>query len=64
MGREGSRRLVVAAAGVMVVQWRRWTGIELMMEAEGSRMGSRRLVVAAAKIIAVQRKRWIRTGAT
>ena len=35
MGREGSKRSVVAVAGVMVVQRRRWIGMELMMGAEG-----------------------------
>ena len=35
VGREGSKRSVVAAAGVMVVQRRRWIGMELMMGAEG-----------------------------
>ena len=34
-GREGSKRLVVAAAGVMVAQRGRWIGMELMMGAEG-----------------------------
>ena len=34
VGREGSKRSVVAAAGVMVVQRRRWIGMELMMGAE------------------------------
>ena len=63
VGQEGSMRLVLAAAGVMVVYRGRWIRMELMMEAEGSRMGSRRLVVAAAKIMAVQRKRWVRKGA-
>ena len=33
MGREGSKRSVVAVAGVMVVQRRRWIGMELKMEA-------------------------------
>jgi hypothetical protein len=55
--------LVGAAAGVTVVQRRRWIGTELMGGREGSKMGSRRLIMAAAKIMAVQRKRWIRTGA-
>ena len=32
-GREGSKRSVVAVAGVMVVQRRRWIGMELKMEA-------------------------------
>ena len=54
---------MVAAAGVMVVQRKRWIGTELAVCREGSKMSSRRLVVAAAKIMAVQRKRWIRTGA-
>ena len=31
--REGSKRLVVVAAGVMVVQRRRWIGMVLMMGA-------------------------------
>ena len=35
VGREGSKRSVVAAAGAMVVQRRRWIGMELMMGAEG-----------------------------
>ena len=35
VGREGSKRLVVAAAGVMVVLRRRCIGMELMMGAEG-----------------------------
>ena len=66
-----------AAAGVMVVQRRRWikTGATWEARAEGqvgplgerrclrTGMGSRRLIMAAAKIMAVQRKRWIRTGA-
>ena len=34
VGREGSKRSVVAAAGVMVVQRRRWIGMKLMMGAE------------------------------
>ena len=34
LDREGSKRLVVVAAGVMVVQRRRWIGMELMMGAE------------------------------
>ena len=34
VGREGSKRSVVAA-GVMVVQRRRWIGMVLMMGAEG-----------------------------
>ena len=63
VGRKGSKRSVVAAAGVTVVQRRRWIGTELMGGREGSKMGSRRLVVAAAEIVAVRRKRWIRTGA-
>ena len=33
VGREGSKRSVVAVAGVMVVQRRRWIGMELKMEA-------------------------------
>ena len=33
VGREGSKRSVVAAAGVMVVQRRRWIGMEQMMGA-------------------------------
>ena len=33
VGREGSKRSVVAAAGVMVVQRRRWIGMKLMMGA-------------------------------
>ena len=35
VGQEGSRRLVVAATGAMVVQQGRWIGMELMMGAEG-----------------------------
>ena len=35
VGREGSERSVEAAAGVMVVQRRRWIGMELMMGVEG-----------------------------
>ena len=35
VGREGSKRSVVAAAGVLVVQRGRWTGMEPMMGAEG-----------------------------
>ena len=35
VGREGRKRSVVVAAGVMVVQRRRWIGMELMMGAEG-----------------------------
>ena len=35
LDREGSKRLVVVAAGVMVVQRRRWIGMVLMMGAEG-----------------------------
>ena len=35
VGREGSKRSVVAAAGVIVVQRRRWIGMEPMMGAEG-----------------------------
>ena len=35
VGREGSKRSVVAAAGVMVVQRKRWIRVELMMGAEG-----------------------------
>ena len=35
VGREGSKRSVVAAAGVMVVLRRRWIGMELGMGAEG-----------------------------
>ena len=35
VGWEGSKRSVVAAAGAMVVQRRRWIGMELMMGAEG-----------------------------
>ena len=63
VGRKGSKRSVVVAAGVMVVQRRRWIGMELTAGREGSKMSSRRLV-AAAKIMAVQRKRWIsRAGA-
>ena len=30
VGREGSKRSVVAAAGVMVVQRKRWIGMKLM----------------------------------
>ena len=33
VGREGSKRSVVAAAGAMVVQRRRWIGMEQMMGA-------------------------------
>ena len=36
VGWEGSKRLVVVAAGVMVVQRRRWIGMELMMGAGGA----------------------------
>ena len=35
VGREGSKRLVVAAAGVMAAQRGRRIGMELMMGAEG-----------------------------
>ena len=58
VGREGSKRSVVAAAGVMVVQRRRWARTELTGGREGSKMGSRRLIMAAAKIMAVQPKRF------
>ena len=36
VGREGSRRSVVAAAWVVVVLLRRWIGMELMMGAESA----------------------------
>ena len=35
VGRKGSKRSVVAAAGVMVMQRRRWIGMKLIMGAEG-----------------------------
>ena len=35
VGRNGSTKLGVAAAGVMVVQRKRWIGMKLMMGAKG-----------------------------
>ena len=61
---EGSKRLVVVAAGVMVGQRERWIEMKLTVGWEGNKMGSRRLVVAAEKMMAVQRQRQIRTEAT
>ena len=39
VGREGSKRSVVAAAGVVVLLRKRWVGMELMMGVESDRHG-------------------------
>ena len=69
VGREGSKRSVVAAGSGRTTT-AGWTLEEGQPRHRQRRPGQwwvmvvqRRLVVAAAEIVAVRRKRWIRTGA-